>query len=163
MTHAPPPPPRNAAEEARLRLLMTEVYEQKIVFNQVLGLQVASFAMPAPSMAFAMRPELVGHWLYGRLHGGVISAALDVIGSFGLMIAIAEKHPGDSPEQVMQRFARFGTIDLRVDFLRQGVGSRFTASTEVTRLGSRVGSTQMRLVNEQGLLIATGAAAYMVS
>jgi hypothetical protein len=33
----------------------------------------------------------------------------------------------------------------------------------VTRLGGRVGSTQMRLVNEDGLLIATGAAAYVVS
>ena len=148
---------------SRLLLCPTDPERSRHFYGEVLGLQVASFAMPAPSMAFAMRPELVGHWLYGRLHGGVISAALDVIGSFGLMIAIAEKHPGDSPEQVMQRFARFGTIDLRVDFLRQGVGSRFTASTEVTRLGSRVGSTQMRLVNEQGLLIATGAAAYMVS
>jgi hypothetical protein len=31
------------------------------------------------------------------------------------------------------------------------------------RLGGRIGSTQMRLVNEQGTLIATGAAAYTVA
>ena len=56
-----------------------------------------------------------------------------------------------------------GTIDLRVDFLRQGVGIHFIASAEVMRLGSRVGSTQMRLHNDEGTLIATAAAAYIVS
>jgi acyl-coenzyme A thioesterase PaaI-like protein len=33
----------------------------------------------------------------------------------------------------------------------------------VLRLGGRVGSAQMRLVNDEGTLIATGAAAYMLS
>ena len=33
----------------------------------------------------------------------------------------------------------------------------------MTRLGGRVGSTQMRLVNEDGLLIATGAASYILA
>jgi acyl-coenzyme A thioesterase PaaI-like protein len=31
------------------------------------------------------------------------------------------------------------------------------------RLGGRVGTTQMRLVNDDGTLIATAAAAYVVS
>ena len=56
-----------------------------------------------------------------------------------------------------------GTIDLRVDYLRPGLGEHFVASAEVTRLGGRVGSTQMRLHNDGGTLIATGAAVYVVS
>jgi uncharacterized protein (TIGR00369 family) len=55
------------------------------------------------------------------------------------------------------------TIDLRTDYLRQGIGQHFVASAEVTRLGGRVSSTQMRLVNEEGTLIATGSAAYIVA
>ena len=47
--------------------------------------------------------------------------------------------------------------------LRQGLGLHFIASAEVTRLGGRVASTQMRLVNDEGILIATGAGAYIVS
>jgi uncharacterized protein (TIGR00369 family) len=116
-----------------------------------------------PTLRFDMRPELVGHYLYGRLHGGVISAVLDAMGGLALMVAIAEKHADDSADQVLHRFARMGTIDLRVDFLRQGLGSHFLATAEVTRLGGRVGSTQMRLANGEGTLIATAAAAYMVS
>jgi uncharacterized protein (TIGR00369 family) len=110
-----------------------------------------------------MRPELVGHYLYGRLHGGVISATLDALGGLALMAEIAARHPADNAHQVMQRFAKVGTIDLRVDFLRQGIGRHFIGIGEVTRLGGRVGSAQMRLVNDEGTLIATGVAAYIVS
>ncbi len=63
----------------------------------------------------------------------------------------------------MHRFGRLGTIDLRVDYLRPGIGRHFTASAEVVRLGGRVGSVLMRLVNDEDLLIATGAASYILS
>jgi len=63
----------------------------------------------------------------------------------------------------MHRFSRLGTIDLRVDYLRQGIGRHFTASAEVLRLGGRVGSVRMRLENDEGVLVATGAASYMLS
>jgi uncharacterized protein (TIGR00369 family) len=52
---------------------------------------------------------------------------------------------------------------LRVDYLRPGIGESFCATALVTRLGGRIASTQMRLENEQGTLIATGAAAYVIS
>lgn len=155
-------PHRSAAEQQRLDAELTDLVEHKITFNQVLGLRVRQLR-PAFQVQFDMRPELVGHYHYGRLHGGVISAALDAMGGCALMLAIADRHPQDTAEQVMQRFLRIGTIDLRVDFLRQGMGEHFVASAEVTRLGGRVGSTQMRLVNNLGELIATAAAAYIVS
>ena len=90
-------------------------------------------------------------------------AALDAMGGCALMVEIANRQPHENTEQVMHRFLKIGTIDLRVDFLRQGMGQHFVASAEVTRLGGRVGSTQMRLVNDSGELIATAAAAYIVS
>jgi uncharacterized protein (TIGR00369 family) len=110
-----------------------------------------------------MRPELVGHYAYGRLHGGVISATLDALGGMALMVELGEKHADESAEQVMHRFGRMGTIDLRVDFLRQGIGQHFIGRAEVTRLGGRIGSTQMRMENEHGTLIATAAASFVVS
>jgi uncharacterized protein (TIGR00369 family) len=159
---SPAAPQRSAAEQQRLDAELTDLVEHKITFNQVLGLKVQQLR-PQFLVRFDMRPELVGHYHYGRLHGGVISAALDAMGGCALMLAIAERHPADSAEQVMHRFLKIGTIDLRVDFLRQGMGQHFVASAEVTRLGGRVGSTQMRLVNEVDELIATAAAAYIVS
>jgi len=129
----------------------------------VLGLKIAAAHPGDVRASFEMKPELVGHYTYGRLHGGVISAVLDAMGGLALMVGIAERHPHDDTAQVMQRFAKMGTIDLRVDFLRQGIGTRFIATAETTRLGGRIGSTQMRLVNQEGTLIATAAAAYVVA
>lgn len=152
---------RSATEQARLDNLLTSLFEQQIRFNQVLGLKLIQ--MHPPTLRFDMRPELIGHYLYGRLHGGVISATLDAMGGLALMWAIGEKHADETSQQVLHRFSRLGTIDLRVDYLRPGLGKHFVASAEVVRLGGRVGTTQMRLVNDEGMLISTATGAYVVS
>lgn len=154
---------RSAEEQAQLDAALVDLFEQRIRFNQVLGLQIASVSPGDVRARFDMRPELVGHYAYGRLHGGVISAVLDAMGGLALMVGIAQRHAGDNTMQVMHRFIKMGTIDLRVDFLRPGLGQHFVATAEVIRLGGRVGSTQMRLHNEAGTLLATAAAAYIVS
>lgn len=154
---------RTTAEQAQLHAALVDLFEHRISFNRVLGLEIVSVQPGDVRSRFSMRPELVGHYTHGRLHGGVISAVLDAMGGLALMVAIAERHPAENTLQVMQRFSKMGTIDLRVDFLRQGLGRHFVASAEATRLGGRIGSTQMRLVNDDGTLIATGAAAYVVS
>ena len=163
MTVHTPAPRRGAEEQARLDAALADLFQRRITFNQVLGLQIESVAAPEPRIRLAMRPELVGHYLYGRLHGGVISATLDATGGLALMVAIGEKHADETTEQVMHRFARMSTIDLRVDFLRPGIGTSFIATAAVTRLGGRIGSTQMRLVSDQGTLVATAAAAYVIA
>ncbi len=155
--------PRSTEEQALLDAALIELFEQRITFNQVLGLKILSVQPAEVRARFDMKPELVGHYAYGRLHGGVISAVLDALAGLALMVGIAQRHPSDSAQQVMHRFAKMSTIDLRVDFLRQGLGKHFIATADFTRLGSRVGSTQMRLVNDEGTLIATAAAAYMVA
>lgn len=157
------PRPRTAAEQAEIEAGLVEIFERGIPFNQVLGLRILSVQPGAVRGRITMKPELVGTASQGRLHGGVTASVLDAIGGLAVLAAGIERHPHDSPAQAMQRFARLGTIDLRVDYLRPGVGQHFEAEAEVTRLGGRVGSTQMRLVNDTGKLIATAAAAYIIA
>ena len=170
--------PRSAAEEARLVAAITDLFERRITFNGFLGFEIESFdasggavrddvgerdAGEPVRVGFAMRPELIGHFLHGRLHGGVISSVLDVAGGLAVMQAIAAYHPHERTPEVLARFAHLGTIDLRVDYLRQGIGARFVAEANVVRLGRRIAACAMRLVNERGTLIATGNANYVVS
>lgn len=157
------PSPRSAEEQHQLDEALRDLFQHRIRFNEVLGLQIESVSPASVRARFEMRPELVGHYLYGRLHGGVISATLDAMGGLAVTAGIGAKHPHETAEQIMHRFAKVGTIDLRIDFLRPGIGQCFYASAVVTRLGGRVGSTQMRLENDSGTLIATGSAAYMIS
>ena len=143
--------------------MLRDMFEHRICFNELLGLKVASFNPEAPALSFKMRPDLIGHYLHGRLHGGMIAAALDTVGGLAVTVGIAEKFNSETAEQVVHRFGRVGTIDLRTDYLRQGIGKKFTATGRITRLGGRIASVQMTLQNETGLLIATGGASYVIS
>lgn len=159
----PPLPRRSAEEQARLDAMLREVFEHQLCFNEVLGLKVDSLDPAGPRLRFAMRKELIGQPLHHRLHGGVIAATLDTVGGLAATVAIAEKFCNEPWEQIAHRFGRIGTIDLRTDFLHQGVGKEFFATGRVTRLGGRIASVQMTLENDSGVLIATGGGAYVVS
>jgi uncharacterized protein (TIGR00369 family) len=156
-------PRRSAAEQARVDDAIRDMFEQRMCFHKLLGFEVSSLAPDGPALSFAMRDELIGHYQHGRLHGGVISAALDSVAGLAVTVGIAEKFHDESAEQIVHRFNRVGTIDLRTDYLHQGIGKIFTATGRITRLGGRIASVQMTLENETGLLIATGGASYVIS
>ena len=139
------------------------IFEEKIVFNQVLGLKVLDVAPDHVTARIDMRPELVGHYAYNRMHGGVISAGLDAMGGLAVMAAIGARHMDEEPLQRLHRFAKLGTIDLRIDYLRPGIGTHFELRAEVLRLGSRVATTRMEFLGADGKLLSSGAAAYIVS
>jgi uncharacterized protein (TIGR00369 family) len=157
-----PPAPSHPFEEAFVDLLR-DVFERRVAFNRVLGLELTSFDPEHPSGRITLKPELIGHFLHHRLHGGVTSATLDAIGGFAVMLAIGLRHRDEEPMVRAARFAKLGTIDLRVDYLRPATGPFYTATAQVMRLGSRVASTRMELADSDGELVATGAAAYIVS
>ena len=142
---------------------LKDIFEDKIAFNRVLGLEITQIAPERVTACIAMKPELIGHYGHQRIHGGVISAGLDAMGGLAVMAAIGAKHMGEPPEQRLHRFAKLGTIDLRIDYLRPGIGSHFELRAEVLRLGSRVATTRMEFFGPDGQLMSAGAAAYIVS
>lgn len=163
---APDPAHADAAGEtvdAEFRHELRRLFEERITFNHTLGLKVDRADVGSVQCSLQMRPDLVGHFLYGRLHGGVISAVLDATAGLAVMVALGARHRDRSVQWRLQRFARLGTIDLRVDYLRQALGERFVARAEVTRLGSRVATTRMTFCADDDTVLSTGAAAYIVS
>ncbi|MCX7240144.1 MAG: thioesterase family protein [Burkholderiales bacterium] len=142
---------------------LKHIFEDLITFNQVLGLKISSITPGKVVAHIDMKPELVGHFSFNRLHGGVISAGLDAMGGVAVMAAIGARHMDEPPLQRLHRFSKLGTIDLRVDYLRPGIGERFELRAEVMRLGSRVGSTRMEFLGADGKLLSTGAGAYIIS
>ncbi|MDF2467006.1 MAG: hypothetical protein K0Q43_5241 [Ramlibacter sp.] len=139
------------------------IFEDKILFNRVLGLKITTLLPEGVTGRIGMKQDLVGHFSHNRLHGGVISAGLDAIAGLAVMAAIGARHMDEPPLQRLQRFGKLGTIDLRVDYLRPAIGETFELSAQVMRLGSRVASTRMEFRGADGELLATGAAAYIVS
>jgi uncharacterized protein (TIGR00369 family) len=157
---SPPAPP---VFEPEFVEALRDLFEQKIVFNQSLGLKVTGILPERVTGRIDMRPSLVGHYAYNRIHGGVVSAGLDAMAGLAIMAAIGARHMEETPAQRMHRFAKLGTIDLRVDYLRPAIGDWFELRAEVLRLGSRVASTRMEFLGADGTLLSTGAGAYIVS
>ena len=138
---------------------LIRAFEARVPYNRVLGLKLLDLGEATARVGFDMRDELVGNYHKGALHGGVISATLDVVGG---MVALMSN--ADSPEvDLMKRLSVIGTIDLRVDYLRPGIGQHFEATGFILRGGTKVAVTRMELHNEEEMLIAVGTGTYVVA
>lgn len=142
---------------------LREIFEERIVFNQLLGLKLVGVQDDTLLASLEMRPELIGHFGLKRIHGGVISASLDALGGIAVMAASGTKHQDEPVLQRLMRFGKLGTIDLRVDYLRPGTQGPFALQARVLRLGSRVATTRSEFCDSSGQVLATATAAYIVS
>ena len=52
---------------------LVDIFENQMVFDRVIGLRVVSIAAERVAGRIDMRPDLIGHFAFRRLHGGVIS------------------------------------------------------------------------------------------
>lgn len=155
--------PADVDFEPEFLAALHEIYEEKIVFNQWMGLRVESIKATGIVASLVMKPELVGHFAYNRIHGGVISAVLDAMGSLAVMAAMGAKHMDEPVDKRLERFTRHSTIDLRIDFLRPGIGERFVVHAEAMRVGAKVGNARMEFRSLDGKVLSTGTAAYLTS
>ena len=163
MTSSRADSPLDVAFEPEFIEGLRETYEEKILFNQWMGLKIESIQATGIVAHLTMKPELVGHFAYHRIHGGVISAALDAMGSLAVLAALGAKHMDEVPAKRLERFARHSTIDLRIDYLRPGIGDSFVIHAEAVRVGARVGNARMEFRAADGKLLSTGTAAYLTS
>jgi uncharacterized protein (TIGR00369 family) len=142
---------------------VVEVAEQHVPFNQVLGLYRTRIDDDRTvHVRIDHRDELVGNLTKGYLHGGVISATLDLVGGIAAMLGAIGRDLPQTEEEASRIFTRIGTINLRVDYLRPGVGGWYDASGYVLRTGARVAVTRMEMHSDEGTLIAVGTGTYTV-
>ena len=146
----------------KLLQLLKEITEEKIPFNKLIGMKIETLDLDKIGIRFEMSPELVGNFTRGNLHGGVISSVLDVTGGMVAWIGIMKKMEGQSFDEISERFNKIGTIDIRVDYLRPGLGEYFVATGSTLRTGNKVSVTRMELHNDKGILIAVGTGTYVV-
>lgn len=153
----------NCTNDKEFLLVINEMFSEKIPFNKVLGLKVESINSDCVKILFEMRDELMGNYKRGMLHGGVISSVIDATGGLAAFIGIQEKMRGKTLEEKLERSGRISTIDLRVDFLRPGLGKWFVATAYTLRTGNKVTVTRIELHNDQNDLIAVGTGSYLVA
>jgi uncharacterized protein (TIGR00369 family) len=142
---------------------INDMFSKEIPFNRVLGLKVELVSYEHTKISFQMRDELMGHYKRGMLHGGVISSVIDVAGGLSAFMGVQQKMSGELLEVRLERFGRVSTIDVRVDFLRPGIGKWFVATAHVLRTGKKIAVTRTELHNDRNDLIAVGTGSYVVA
>jgi len=133
-----------------------------IPFNQMLGLTLDHLSAKEVCMSFVMKHELIGNYMQGILHGGVISSVLDMAGGMVVMASGIQKHVGASPEELARILGKCSTIDLHLNFLHPGKGERFIAKAWLTKSGNQLSFTSMELRNEAEVLISTASGTYIM-
>jgi uncharacterized protein (TIGR00369 family) len=133
-----------------------------IPFNKMLGLQLDHINADHVIMTFPMKDELIGNFLHGILHGGVISSVLDMAGGMATMSAALHKNIDLPMEELVNIVGRTSTVDLQVSYLRPGRGEFFTAHGWLTKSGRKISFAQMELKNQEEILIATASATYLL-
>ncbi|WP_027359150.1 thioesterase family protein [Desulforegula conservatrix] len=142
---------------------INELFNEQIPFNKILGLKVETISYEHAKVSIRMRDELMGHYKRGMLHGGAISTVIDVAGGLASFMGVQQKMQGGTVEGRLERFGRVSTIDMRVDFLRPGIGDWFVATGYVLRTGKKIAVTRIELHNDKNQLIAAGTGTYMVA
>jgi uncharacterized protein (TIGR00369 family) len=143
-------------QEAAIRHLFDQ-----IPFNLFVGISLTHVSLEQVQMQMPMKPELIGNRFQGILHGGAIATLLDVAGGAMALIGVFERHHHLPSSERMARLAKLGTIDLRVDYLRPGRGSLFTAQASLLRSGNKVAVVRSELHNEEGVRVAVGTGTYL--
>ena len=154
---------RNDHTPDDLQAAVREIIVERIPFNRLLGIELLECDVKHAVLRLNMRPEFIGNYVRGVMHGGVISSVLDVTGGLVALLGVIERTQSGKLADKIARFERLGTIDLRIDFLRPGEGEYFLAKGYLLRTGSRVAVTRMELHNDTDVLIAVGTGAYVVS
>ena len=142
---------------------INDLFNEQIPFNKILGLKVESISYEHANVSLQMREELMGHSKRQMLHGGAISTIIDVAGGLAAYLGVQKKIPDGSVAARIERFGKVSTIDMRVDYLRPGIGKWFVATGSVLRTGKKIAVTRIELHNDQNDLIAVGTGSYVVA
>ena len=127
------------------------IMSTKAPFNQLLGIEMTHLEEGHAELTIPFREQLVGDPIRPALHGGVLSALIDVCGGSAVWTLIG---PND----------RVSTIDLRVDYLRPAPLEDIRAVADVIRVGNRVGVATVRVfaVQSPDLVLAEGKGVYAI-
>lgn len=153
------PPTDSSMEKAMLEQLSHAF--TKIPFNQMLGLSLKTLTADHVTMEFSMKEQLIGNFLHGILHGGVISSVLDMAGGMAVMASIIHDRSSLAVDELASIIGKTSTVDLQISYLRPGKGDHFIAKAWILKSGKKVSFARMELINHKDTLIAAGTGTYM--
>lgn len=142
--------------------IITYLHGEKMPFNKYLGAEVHSLDKEKVQVKINMKENILGNFEQKILHGGVISAALDLTGGIIAQLDATEPMGEITIGEIMNRFFRMSTLNMRVDYLRPGRGDYFIITGRVLKRGKKISVVRCEFENEEGSHLASATLSYMV-
>ena len=142
------------------------VFSEQVPFDRVIGVKIEKLTGDYIEISFKKKDNLVGNFLTGALHGGVIASFLDVVGGVMTITHLtfrAQDKDGMIDKVPLSNLSKFGTIDMRIDYLRPGTGKKFIATGSILKSGAKVTVARMELNDDEGRKIAVGTGSYLLN
>ena len=116
-------------------------------FHRFLDLELVDYESESGSVTIALplREEFSRSDDSVELHGGITATLIDIAGDY----AVAVKTGFGVP-----------TINLRVDYLKMGRGTKITAHARAVRIGRSIGTVDIEVEDATGALVAVGRGTY---
>jgi uncharacterized protein (TIGR00369 family) len=124
---------------------MTELGFDHSPYMRFLGLQVVRAEKGQVEIRLPFREEFLRGDESDWLHGGVVSALIDIVGDYAVITETGVGVP---------------TIDLRVDYLRPARRGDLLAVGRTLRVGRTVSVADVEVRDASGTLVAVGRGCY---
>jgi len=99
-------------------------------------------------MSVLIRPEMGNP--FNNIHGGMMSLVIDEAIGWAIVSLEAEQH--------------YTSVSLNLDFLyAAAVGERITASAEIIRQGKKIINSEVKVYNENGILLSKATSNLVVT
>jgi uncharacterized protein (TIGR00369 family) len=114
-------------------------------FQRFLGITLTQLDKGVVEVRLPFRPELLREDGSDWLHGGVVSALIDIAGDYAVTSEVGAVVP---------------TVDLRVDFLRPACRGELMAVGRTVRVGRTLAVADIEVRDSSGKLVAIGRGVY---
>jgi uncharacterized protein (TIGR00369 family) len=114
-------------------------------YMRFLGLQLTASEKGRVEIRLPFREEFLRQDGSDWLHGGVVSALIDIAGDYAVITEVGTGVP---------------TIDLRVDYLRPARRGDLTAIARTLRVGRTVSVADVEVRDNQATVVAVGRGVY---
>lgn len=114
-------------------------------YQRFLGLELVRAEEGLVEIRMPFRAEFLRDDASDWLHGGILSALIDIAGDY----AVYSRTGGDVP-----------TVDLRVDYLRPAKRGNLIAIARTVKVGRRVSVADVEVKDEDGKVVAVGRGVY---
>jgi len=114
-------------------------------YQRFLGLKLVRYEDGLVEILMPFREEFLREDGSDWLHGGIVSALIDIAGDY----AVETRTGGDVP-----------TVDLRIDYFKPAKRGSLTAIGRTAKVGRRVSVADIEVRDEQGQVVAVGRGVY---